>query len=86
MLNPLSTLIYESLYLDYAKLHLYKLFNLDTTNVEKDVYEEISAPKQVLRETLDAIPYVRQINRNIIIPNSEEWQNYLGVDKNYKVK
>jgi len=41
---------------------------------------------KVTRETMDAVPYVRQLNRNILVPYNEEWQEFLGVDKNFKVR
>ena len=52
--------------------------------VEKS--EKTTLIGKVTRETLDAIPYIRQLNRNILVPYSESYQDFLGVDKNFKVK
>jgi hypothetical protein len=41
---------------------------------------------KVTRETMDAVPYVRQLNRNVLVPYNEDWQEFLGVDKNFKVR
>lgn len=86
--DPLAELLTlgqkDKIWLEFLKIFVSEGEALETA--EKAAAKETTFTGKLTRETLDAIPYVRQINRNIIVPYNEEYQEFLGVDKNYKVR
>ena len=87
-LAPFATLLSLGL-IDDLWLAIIQVFNSEGEALDratKAVESDKPLPVKVLKQTLDAIPYVRQINRKLIIPYSEDWRDMLGVDKKYRVR
>ena len=85
-LQPFFNLLVGVSHWDHIMLEVYSAIGAQEKEIEtrKRIYKKKTIGAQFTKDALDAIPFARNINRELVVPYFEEWRNYLGVDKEYR--